>query len=312
MVKKKTPFNNTTHTLTSLWGSGPDASRQGGRAHRSARRAGVKIDPPLSKQEISIQRLANSLAKEEEARLNALDTRTRFEKKYNIEGDEAHLSPEDFFKLTAWTRRFQSRGITRIYIRDMSGSVAKFEYDSNEKAHLQDGKPLRAVAPDELQSNGLFATLKNGKVLIKSKGRTFGWLEIEALSETAPQISQKLAAKELPKNMNPDNNFADLFHSRAGLKEHTEKFSPVEIKKQFTNAAGDLVTTTVGYARIPTNQEIEALPVKPFSEIWGVSMMKKYEDQRDLRRKVFGSKSAILVCADNDRNTPIAVLTLKP
>lgn len=312
MRKKNTPFQTTTDTLTRLWGGNHDASRQGGRAHRSAQRAGVKIDPPLTKDEVLAQKLADSMVKEDADLLRQQETQTKFEKKYGIQNGEAHLSTDDFFKLSAWTKQFQHHGITKIYIEDKSGSVALFRYTDGETASQQVDTSVREIAPNALQSAGLFSTIKDGKVIIKSKGRYFGYLEIEVLIDTAPQPRPATQAKELPQNMDPENNFSDLFHSRAGLKAHTEKFSPVEIKKQFTNAAGDLVTTTVGYARTPKIHEIETLPVRPFSEIWGVSMMKKYEDQRDLQRKVFGSKSAILVCADNNRDTPIAVLTLRP
>ena len=290
-------------------GKTPSSSPRRGVGVSSAARAGVTRDHYLTlmAQGVAAELEQDRIQKERAAK--AADTRTSFDKKYDVLDGVAHISVNVFFHQSAWGSRFRSEGVKAIHIGGEMGLNAKFEFYDADIASAPERQNLRLISPTALKEDGLLKHMKVGEtVFLLSKARNMGWLTLEASMQTQavarPSTFKALSA------MDGENNFADLFMSRAGLKYIAETAAePVEMTKQFTNRAEQAVSARVGYLHPVAGRDIAQLPVKSFREIWMVATGSNFKDADALRSAVYKKARAILVCADNTLDEPLAIIS---
>jgi len=181
MSSRNKPFKTISCALSSVWGSPASATNQGGRATKSARRAGVTRDHHLTPM---AQKLAAELKDNEDKTALLADPRGAYEKKYDIRENIAHLTPDEFRELLlnpVFLARLKTK-VHTIHIDDDSGLAADFvfgERDSNDDN-------TESVRTEFVVSHGISASLRDkSKVIISSCAghKTVGTLQARNIPE---------------------------------------------------------------------------------------------------------------------------------
>lgn len=118
---------------------------------RGARAAGVKIDMPLTPAEIEAQKIADELAAES----RIADSRSAFEKKYDIRHGRAHVTPDGFQDLLTTSKMSELRraGVLIVEIEGI-GVKATFELGTSPEEDVE------AAETRHIRLYGISGTLK--------------------------------------------------------------------------------------------------------------------------------------------------------
>lgn len=193
MARSKS-FQEGGLALASMWGSAAVAQDQGGRVHRSARFAGVKVDVPLTPAEMQAQQLADELAHEAEQAAREADPRSDFDKRYDIRDGVAHITPEEFRSLFTYAtaRNTLRNAVNSIHIDDGQGLEAEFTFLSRlSKAQASEcTEASRSIDTRLLLQQGLSGTKKGEKIIIANQHGAIGILRILEMPEALASHAQ--------------------------------------------------------------------------------------------------------------------------